>query len=65
MPYNEENKSVTWETCTFRTWLNDKFLNTAFTSTEQVVIKNTTVVNDDNPEYGTEGGENTTDKMYL
>ena len=65
MPYNKENKSVTWATCTLRTWLNDKFLNTTFTSTEQAVIKNTTVVNNDNPEYGTEGGENTTDKMYL
>ena len=28
-------------------------------------IKNTTVVNDDNPKYGTEGGVNTTDKVYL
>ena len=64
-PYNEEYTSVTWATCTLRTWLNDAFLNTAFTSAEQVAIKNTTVVNDDNPYYDTEGGENTTDKVYL
>ena len=64
-PYNEERADVTWATCTLRTWLNDTFLNTAFTSAEQAVIKNTTVVNDDNPNYGTEGGENTADKVYL
>lgn len=64
-PYNEEYTDVTWATCTLRTWLNDTFLNTAFTSAEQAAIKNTTVVNDDNPYYGTEGGENTTDKVYL
>ncbi len=64
-PYNEEYTSVTWATCTLRTWLNDTFLNTAFTSAEQAAIKNTTVVNDDNPYYDTEGGVNTTDKVYL
>ena len=64
-PYNEEYTDVTWATCTLRTWLNDTFLNTAFTSAEQAAIKNTSVVNDDNPYHGTEGGENTTDKVYL
>ena len=64
-PYNEEDTDVTWATCTLRTWLNGTFLNTAFTSAEQAAIKNTTVVNDDNPYYDTEGGENTTDKVYL
>ncbi len=64
-PYNEEYTDVTWATCTLRTWLNDTFLNTAFTSSEQAAIKNTTVVNDDNPYYGTEGGANTIDKVYL
>ena len=64
-PYNDEDEDVTWATCTLRTWLNDTFLNTAFTSAEQAAIKNTTVVNDDNPYWDTEGGENTTDKVYL
>ena len=63
--YNEKDTSVTWATCTLRTWLNDTFLNTAFTSAEQADIKNTTVVNDDNPYSGGEGGVNTTDKVYL
>lgn len=65
-PYNNELANVTWATCTLRTWLNVTFLNTAFTSAEQAAIKNTTVVNEDNPYYsGTEGGVNTTDKVYL
>ena len=64
-PYNEKSTDVTWATCTLRTWLNDAFLSTAFTSAEQVAIKNTTVVNEDNSYYGTEGGANTTDKVYL
>ena len=34
-PYNEKYTDVTWATCTLRTWLNDTFLNTAFTLAEQ------------------------------
>ncbi len=64
-PYNEESADVTWATCTLRTWLNGTFLNTAFTSAEQAAIKNTAVVNSDNQKWGTKGGENTTDKVYL
>lgn len=63
--YNEEYKEVTWETCTLRKWLNGTFLDTAFTTEEQAAIKDTTVVNDDNPAYGTEGGPDTIDKVYL
>ena len=64
-PYNEEYAAVTWETCTLRKWLNGTFLDTAFTAEEQAAIKDTTVVNDDNPTYNTEGGPDTTDKVYL
>ena len=31
-PYNEEYAPVTWEKCTLRAWLNDDFLNTAFST---------------------------------
>lgn len=63
--YNDTYTDVTWETCTMRSWLNSTFLNKAFNAAEQAAIKDTTVVNEDNPEYGTEGGNNTTDKIYL
>ena len=64
-PYNKENKGVTWETSTLRTWLNNTFYKDAFSEEEQSAIRTTTVVNEDNPEHGTEGGNNTQDKLYL
>ena len=63
--YNETYTGVTWETCTLRTWLNDDFLNTAFSEAEQKGITTTNVVNADNPEYTTNGGNNTQDKIFL
>ena len=63
--YNDEYTAVTWETCTLRTWLNNEFLNTAFSKAEQNGITTTTVVNADNPEYTTNGGNNTQDKIFL
>ena len=78
--YNDTNTDVTWETCTMRSWLNgygaeenkdgkdygdNNFLNNAFSTDEQSAIKITNVVNDDNPEYGTEGGNDTMDQVYL
>ena len=63
--YNDIHESVTWETSELRNWLNNEFLNAAFDSVEQDCIINTTVTNDDNPEYGTEGGNTTEDKVFI
>ena len=78
--YNNTSTGVTWETCTMRSWLNgyggeinkdgkdfsdSNFLNNAFSAAEQSAIKTTNVVNDDNSDYGTDGGNNTSDKVYL
>ena len=63
--YNEEYTSVTWENCTLRSWLNNDFYGTAFSSGEQGAVVAQTVVNEDNPDYNTEGGNDTTDKVYL
>ncbi len=65
VPYNEEYTSVTWETCTLRTWMNDTFYNAAFTSEEQAKIVTSTLSNNDNPTYGTEGGNDTEDKIFA
>ena len=46
-------------------YTNDNFLDTAFSASEQTAIEDTTVVNNDNPSHGTEGGNNTTDKVFL
>ncbi|MCR5135930.1 MAG: DUF6273 domain-containing protein [Oscillospiraceae bacterium] len=63
--YNDERVDITWETCTLRSWLNSTFLNTAFTASEQSRIPTVTVVNNDNTKFGTEGGNNTQDKVFL
>ena len=64
-PYDEEDEDVTWETCTLRTWLNDTFLNNAFSANEKSTIRYTAVVNEDNSYYGTEGGNDTVDQVYV
>ncbi len=46
-------------------YTNDNFLNTAFSAKEQTAIVDTAVVNDKNPTYQTDGGSNTTDKIFL
>lgn len=63
--YNEEYTPVTWENCTLRNWLNSDFYGTAFGSAEQGAIVGQTVVNEDNPDYGIEGGNDTTDNIFL
>ena len=64
-PYNEKYTNVTWETCTLRTWLNEEFYNNAFTSEEQETVIEQTLVKKDNEVHDTEGGNDTTDKVYL
>lgn len=64
-PYNTELEQVTWETCTLRNWLNNDFYTTAFSQKERGYIATTTVRNADNPKYGTEGGNDTKDKVFL
>ena len=65
IPYNEEWKGVTWETCTLRKWLNEEFFDFAFSGEEQKKITTTKVKNPDNPEYKTPGGNDTEDKVFL
>ncbi len=64
-PYNAAYGDVTWESCTLRTWLNGTFLNSAFSEKEQAAIAQTTVTADKNPEYDTDPGNATTDKVFL
>lgn len=64
-PYNSEKANVTWESCTLRNWLNDIFLNDAFDTSYQKMILSSTVPADKNPEYDTDPGNDTTDKVFL
>jgi len=63
--YDTSYTSVTWETCSLRAWLNNDFFNTAFDAAEKKMIMNTKVSADKNPEYDTDPGNETTDKLFL
>ena len=63
--YNEELADVTWKTCTLRSWLNGDFYEKAFTADERAKILMTTVANRDNNVFGTPGGEETYDHIFL
>lgn len=65
LKYNEIYQNVTWETCSVREWLNTEFIESAFSSDEQEAIVVSTVENPANPDYGTEGGNTTYDKVFL
>jgi len=56
---------VTWETCDLRSWLNNDFINAAFDESEQNQILTVTLSNPDNEEYGTEGGNDTEDRVFC
>ncbi len=78
--YNTVKESVSWETCTIRSWLNGydaacnqraidysskNFIDSAFSASEQANIADSVVENADNITYGTDGGSDTVDKIYL
>ena len=71
---------ITWKDSRMRAWLNgldtsnitngadysqDNFLMAAFSDKELTCIQTVTNDNPDNPKYGTEGGEDTEDRVFL
>ena len=78
--YNGDYSDVTWENSTIRSWLNgygssyntygndyrgNSFFDRAFSPAEKNAIVTSDVANKNNPIYGTAGGNNTADKIYL
>lgn len=63
--YNTSNTDVTWETCTLRKWLNNDFINAAFSSYEKAMIPTVTVSADKNPGYSANPGNATQDQVFL
>lgn len=63
--HNYENVPVTWEQCYLRERLNNEFYNSAFTQSEKSGILLTHNTNPDNPTYGTYGGADTDDYVFL
>lgn len=64
-PYNTSDTDVTWETCTLRKWLNNDFINAAFSADERTMIPTVTVSADKNPDYSTNPGNATQDQVFL
>ena len=62
-PYGQSG-NTTWETSTLRRYLNDRFLQ-KFTVEEQSRISETRIQNPNNIWYGSNGGNDTTDKIFL
>ena len=64
-PYHSENEEIDWEKSSIRAWLNNEFINKAFSDEENKAINTVELINKDNSKYGTQGGKNTSDKLFL
>lgn len=63
--YNTDHMDVTWETCSLRQWLNNDFINSAFSDDEKTMIPTVMVLVDKNSTYNTNQGNTTEDKIFL
>lgn len=70
--YHEEQKEVTWQNSTLRSWLNgyeknekQNFIDCAFREEEQKALVTTSLTNEGNLHYATVGGADTKDKVFL
>ncbi len=63
--YNSSQEEVTWDSCSLRRWLNNAFLDKAFSLEEQAKIQVTKVSADKNPNFRTNPGNSTKDKVFL
>lgn len=63
--YNDDYMDVTWEQSLVREWLNTEFINDAFSESEQAMIPKVLVTADKNPEYDSDPGNDTEDKIFL
>lgn len=64
--YNQTSDKTTYDNSYLRSWLNNDFLNGAFTAEQQAYIVETEVAADYNPEYEhIMAGYNTKDKVFV
>ncbi|MCL2637296.1 MAG: DUF6273 domain-containing protein [Oscillospiraceae bacterium] len=63
-PYHSPGGDITWEHSEIREYLNGEFYENTFTDEEKIRISETVNINRDS-QYGTAGGNNTTDKLFL
>ena len=60
-----DGSKITWSECSLRKWLNEVFINAAFSDTEKELLIKTNIKNFDNFRYKTKGGEPTQDRIFL
>ena len=63
--YHNKNTDITWENSSIREFLNNDFIHRAFSKKELKCIQDSELENPDNPTFGTQGGNNTKDKVFL
>ena len=63
--YHNKDEKVTWEYCSLRTYLNQDFIANVFNQQEQELIVPTTVKATDNATYGTKGGKDSQDRVFI
>jgi len=63
-PYHDAYKDITWADCSLRKYLNGEFCD-KFTAANQSRIIPATNKNSDNQWYGTNGGPDTRDSIFL
>jgi hypothetical protein len=63
-PYHDRYIGITWADCALRKYLNGEFCN-QFSETDKAKILLVTNKNLDNQWYGTKGGEETQDSIFL
>lgn len=63
--FNDEYTETDWGNCSLRKWINESFLNKAFDLDEQAYIYTQKVNPHRNPDYDTDAGKDTQDKVFL
>ena len=62
--YNLFRGAITWAGSSIRQYLNEIFLK-SFSLQDRARIRETYVINNDNPWFGSNGGDNTRDRIFL
>lgn len=63
--YHGKDEAVTWENSSLRSYLNQEFIQNIWDSQEQGLIAVTDVKADNNVTYGTKGGKDCQDKIFI
>jgi hypothetical protein len=65
MPFQKEWVTTTWKDSDIRAWLSDAFYENAFSEDEKRYIALSTLENEGNDKFGTEGCGQTYDRVFL